>query len=127
MTDQTIALAMVEFGRICLGGLFVVAGTRHFFEQDGLTAAMRAAGVPLPRITLLAGSAFQIVAGALLMADLFTVAAASGLVAFTIAATLIFLRYWRMPSGAERERALNGLLSNIGVIGGLLIAAGISA
>lgn len=124
--DQTIAAAMMELGRICLGGLFVIGGTRHFFQQEALTALLRARGVPLPSVTLLAGSAFQIVAGALLMVDLRTVAVASGLVAFTIAASLMFLGYWRLPPGPDREHAINGLLSNIGVIGGLLIVGGVS-
>lgn len=117
---------MVELGRICLGILFVIGGARHFFAQAPLTAMMAARGVPSPRLTLLAGSVFAIVAGVLLMADLFTVAAALGLVAFTIAATWMFLSFWLLPPGPEREHAITGLLSNIGVIGGLLLAASIS-
>lgn len=124
--DTTVTAALLEFGRICLGGLFVIGGIRHFFERKPLTSFMRAQGVPLPRLTLLAGSVFQILAGALLIADRFTVAAALGLVAFTIAATIMFLSYWTLPSGPEREHAINGLLANIGVIGGLLLAAGIA-
>ena len=123
--ESILTRFITELGRICLGGLFVVGGLRHFFEQPALTTMMTARGVPLPRPTLLAGSVFQVVAGALLMADLFTFAAALGLVLFTIAASLMFLCYWRLPSGPERERAINGLLANIGVIGGLLLAAGI--
>jgi uncharacterized membrane protein YphA (DoxX/SURF4 family) len=60
----------------------------------------------------------------MLMANLFTVAAALGLAAFTVAATCMLLCFWRMPIGPERTGALNNLISNIGVVGGLLIAAG---
>ncbi len=68
--EQTIPVAMLELGCICLGGLFVIGVARHKFEQVFLTAMMRVRGVPWPRLTLLTGSVFQIVAGALLMADL---------------------------------------------------------
>jgi len=69
----------------------------------------------------------QILAGTLLVANLFTVAAASSLVVFTIVATVMFLPFWTLPSGVEREHSINGFLSNVGVIGGLLLAAGVGA
>jgi len=43
-------------------------------------------------------------------------------VAFTIAASFLFLNYWDMQ-GAERENAKSFLLSNMAILGGLLIAA----
>lgn len=116
---------LVELGRICLGALFVVAGVRHFFLQPPLTAIMAARGVPMPRLALLAGSTFEIVCGALVALDQLTTWAAVGLVLFTIVATLIFLPFWRLPPGPEREGAFNGCLANIGVVGGLLIVAGL--
>ena len=48
-----------------------------------------------------------------------------GLVIFTIAASVMLLNFWSLE-GAAREGALNGWLSNLGVIGGLLIAAAYS-
>ncbi len=37
----------------------------------------------------------------------------------------MFLSYWRLPPGLAREHAINGLLSSIGILGGLLLFAGI--
>jgi putative oxidoreductase len=116
------AATLVILGRILLGGLFVIAGVRHFFLLDALTPVMAKRGVPLAKGALVAGSLFQIVAGAMLMAGIAVTYAAIGLVAFTLAASFLFLNYWDMQ-GAERENAKSFLLSNMAILGGLLMAA----
>jgi putative oxidoreductase len=116
------AATLVILGRILLGGLFVIAGVRHFFLLDALTPVMANRGVPLAKWALVAGSLFQIVAGAMLMAGIAVTYAAIGLVAFTLAASFLFLNYWDMQ-GAERENAKSFLLSNMAILGGLLMAA----
>ncbi|MPZ40370.1 MAG: DoxX family membrane protein, partial [Rhizobiales bacterium] len=83
---------------------------------------MKKMGVHFPRLTLAAGTTFQITAGALLMFGLFVVPAALGLTIFTIAASVMMLPFWSME-GTPRIVAFNNWLSNIGIIGGLLIAA----
>jgi putative oxidoreductase len=117
-----IAGALLILGRILLGGLFVVAGIRHFFLLPVLSEVMAKRGVPAAKWAVIAVSAFQIVAGALFMAGIAVTISALGLVAFTIAASFLFLNYWDMQ-GAERENAKNFLLSNMAIVGGLLIAA----
>jgi putative oxidoreductase len=109
-------------GRVLLGGLFVVGGIHHFFLLPGLTAAMQGRGVPAARLVLIVGSVFQIVAGFLLMRGLFAGWAALGLVLFTIVASIIFLNFWSLE-GPARDAARQGFQTNMGVIGGLLIAA----
>jgi putative oxidoreductase len=44
------------------------------------------------------------------------------LIAFTIAATIMMLPFWSME-GETRAWAFNNWLSNIGIVGGLLLAA----
>jgi uncharacterized membrane protein YphA (DoxX/SURF4 family) len=50
--------------------------------------------------------------------------AAFALAGFTIVATFLCLDFWRMQ-GQQREIALNGALTNVAVVGGLLIAAAV--
>jgi putative oxidoreductase len=116
------AATLLILGRILIGGLFVVAGIRHFFLLPVLTPVMAARGVPAAKSALIAGSLFQIIAGAMLMAGIAVALAAFGLVAFTIAASILLVNFWDMQ-GAERENAKNVLLSNMAIVGGLLIAA----
>lgn len=120
--DAGLADLVRAVAYLCLGGLFVVAGCRHFFLLQPLTEKMTALGVPFPRPVLIAGSIFQVAAGALLMTGQCVVPAALGLIVFTIVATLIFLRFWTVPTGPVREGVLNSFLQNIAVTGGLLLA-----
>ena len=109
-------------GRVLLGGLFVVGGAHHFFLLPGLTAALAARGVPVPRVALIVGSVFQAAAGLALVFGQFLVAAATGLVVFTLVASFLLLNFWD-KQGPERDAAIMGWQTNLAVIGGLLIAA----
>ena len=119
-SDLSVALAAV--GQLLLGGLFVVAGLRHFSMVPTVTAMIAARGVPVPHLAFLSGTLFQLAAGACLMLGYWVAPAAFGLVLFTIAASVMLLNFWDME-GPAREAAINGWQSNLAIIGGLLIAA----
>ena len=121
MQNQADELLLV-IGRVLLGGIFVVAGLRHLFKVGGVSQGLSQRGVPAPRLVLLPGTAFQIAAGLLLTFGILVPIAALGLVIFTIVASVMLLNFWSVE-GMAREGALNGWLSNLGVIGGLLIVA----
>lgn len=118
-----MADTLVITGRLALGGLFVLAGLGHFRTMDAATGLMARHGVPYPRLLLIIGSVFQTTAGALLMTGKFVLFAAFGLIVFTITATAMVLRFWELPEGPERRGMSNAFLSNLGVVGGLLLAA----
>jgi putative oxidoreductase len=120
MADEVAVLLVL--GRLLLGGLFLFAGIRHFWLLDPLTGLLASRGVPAPRLALIAGSVWEGVFGALLVLGIAVPLAALALVGFTIVATALFLNFWSME-GQQREIALNGALTNVGVVGGLLIAA----
>jgi putative oxidoreductase len=113
---------IVPAGRILLGGMFVVAGLRHLMIVPVLTMALKARGVPVPRAALLAGTGFQIVAGLALVLGFFATWAALGLVLFTIVASVMLVNFWD-KEGEERIAVTNAFQTNIGLIGGLLLAA----
>jgi putative oxidoreductase len=114
--------ALWLLGRLLLGGLFVVAGIRHFFIFGAVQQAIAARGVPFARLVLVAGSTFELLAGALLIAGVAVAHAALGLVLFTVSASVMLLNFWGME-GAAREAAINAWQSNLAVVGGLLVAA----
>jgi putative oxidoreductase len=113
---------LLLIGRLLLGGIFVFAGIRHLFIIPMVSQVMALRGVPAPWLVLVAGTAFQIAAGLLLILGILVPIAAAGLVIFTIAASIMLLNFWSME-GAAREGALNGWVSNLGVVGGLLAVA----
>ena len=114
--------SILLLGRLLLGGLFVVAGVRHMFLIPALTQRIAKRGVPFPLLVLLAGSAFQFIAGLLVIFGLFLPIAAFGLVLFTLAASVMLLNFWDME-GQPRQSTINVWLSNMAIIGGLMIIA----
>ena len=118
MSADLIVLA----GRILLGGVFVVAGLRHLMIVPVLSAAVAARGVPFPRAVVLAGTGFQIAAGLSLMHGFFIAWTALALILFTIVASVMLVNFWD-KEGEERIALTNAFQTNIGLIGGLMIAA----
>lgn len=120
---QIEAQAVLWFvGRLLLGGLFVIGGIHHFFILPSATQAIAARGVPAAKLFLLSGTVFQIVAGLALIFGFYTTWAALGLVAFTVAASILLVNFWSME-GQARDNALHTWQSNLAIIGGLLVTA----
>lgn len=120
---MTLSTFLLVSGRFLIGGLFVFGGVIHFFKLDLLTRIMAARGVPFHRTILIAGSLFQTLAGLLLMAGIAILPASFGLILFTIAASWMFLNFWDIAEGPAREGAFNAFMTNIAIIGGLLVCA----
>lgn len=78
-------------------------------------------GWPMPGPILTAGSMLQIAAGVGLLWQPTRSFSAIALLAFTTAASVTLLDFWR-KSGRERTVAANGFFSNVAVCGGLLLA-----
>ena len=111
---------LVFFGHLLIGGVFVFAGLRNVANRASLTAIVAARGAPYPGLLLAVGIAMQIVAGVLVMAGIWTDAAALGLLAFLVAATLLFHNFWD-HHGFDRVNRINGLASNVALSGAFLL------
>lgn len=95
---------LLFLGRLLLGGAFVFAGLRNIQNADFLTRLVAARGVPQARLALWAGIVLQIIAGVLVMVDLWTAIACVVLVLFLIVATPMFHNFWN-HQGPERASA----------------------
>jgi putative oxidoreductase len=90
-----------------------------------LATGIRNAGWPHARVVLTAGLALQFVGGTLLALDLWRPLAAALLVAFTVAASAIFHRWWLIADPLLSHLHFSNLLVNCGVVGGLLLVVAI--
>lgn len=111
-----------ELGSVLIGGVFVWVGAGHFLNFGTVTAQLKESGFPAPVPMLAAGSILEIVAGLCLAVGLARTYAALALLAFTLAASVLALNFWRY-SGAERQAMRSGFLINVAVMGGLMLAA----
>ncbi|UCI06594.1 DoxX family protein [Mesorhizobium sp. B1-1-8] len=109
------------FGALLIGGVFVFAGIEHFVRFKAMCDYLASRKFPAPRLVLAAGSAIEIIAGAMLALGIAMAFAAGALVVFTLATNLMLLRFWASEE-PERQVLRNAFLINFAVVGGLLLA-----
>ena len=108
-------------GHILVGGYFLVMLWKNLRLYGWNLERMGANGVPFPEIVLPAGFTVQAVGAVLVMIDYRAAAGAVLLLVFTVVATAIFHRYWRMDDPLRRNYHMLLGLNNVGLAGGLLL------
>tara|TARA_B100001094_G_scaffold331219_1_gene398822 strand:+ start:1434 stop:1805 length:372 start_codon:yes stop_codon:yes gene_type:complete len=117
--DKTV---LETAGQILISGLFLVtliinATTKVKQHVD----RMREMAIPYPLILLWIGFLIQAIGGTLLILDLHTNIGASLLIVFTIAASIIFHRFWNVREPLRRHLHLSFIFSNCAIVGALLL------
>ncbi|HSD44844.1 MAG TPA: DoxX family protein [Burkholderiales bacterium] len=110
-------------GRLLIVACFLVTGVSNLTRariKDHVDR-MVAFGTPLPTAAFWFGIALQLIGCALLLTGWHAELGAWCLIVFTVAATAIFHRFWRMEDPMRRNFSRLMLLSNAGVLGGLLL------
>jgi putative oxidoreductase len=118
--------AFQSAGQLLLAFAFLASGVRNagwMFRQH--EERMIALGVPQARLVLLVGFVLQFSGATLLALDYHRALGAWLLVAFTLAASAIFHRWWHVGDPLLRHLHIGNLLVNAGVIGGLLLVAAV--
>jgi putative oxidoreductase len=111
---------LILLARLLLGGAFVFAGLRNMTNVPALAGLMTARGVPQAKLVLFAGIALQVIAGALIVVGMWMPYAAVVLILFLVVATIMFHNFWD-HEGLERGNRINGVVSNVALIGGFLL------
>ena len=112
---QTIAHVLVA---IC----FIVIGSINFSRRADVHEEMRGFGVPLPEIALPFGLAAQWLGGLLILFDYYAGVGALILTVFTVVASFIFLRWWKIKDNPFRRiHLVIGIFTNFAVVAALLL------
>ncbi|MGB5080522.1 MAG: DoxX family protein [Burkholderiales bacterium] len=113
-------------GRLLIAFCFVTTGLCNLTRariRDHIER-MDAFGTPFPRAAFWVGMALQFTGCALVLLDWQARAGVWCLIAFTVAATAIFHRFWSMPDATRRNTSRIILLGNTAVLGGLFLLLG---
>jgi uncharacterized membrane protein YphA (DoxX/SURF4 family) len=110
-------------GRAIMIGYFTIAGLCNLsaYQVRSHIDRMRDLGTPLPAAAFWIGLAIQFTGCALLLTDRYAWIGAICLIVFTIAATLIFHRFWSFTDPQRRNASRINLLNNTGVLAGLVL------
>ncbi|ATC32008.1 DoxX family protein [Caulobacter vibrioides] len=102
------------------------SGLGKLADLTGARAEAASLGLEPPGLFVAATIAVQLIGSALLISGRWAWLAAGALGVFTGLATLIAHPYWTIADPAARFHAINTFLEHIGLIGGLMPAAGLA-
>ena len=113
-------------GRLLVVGSFLVTGACNLTRARIADHIERMAGfgTPIPATVFWIGIALQFTGCSLLLVDWYPEIGVYCLIAFTVAATAIFHRFWQMQDPAKRNTSRIILLGNTAILGGLLLLLG---
>ena len=110
-------------GRLLIVAFFIIAGVSNLTKariEDHIHRA-RIFKTPFPVFVFWFGICLQFASCALLLAGWHPELGALGLIVFTVVATGIYLRFWEVQDPFKYNAMRLGFLSNIAILGGLLL------
>ena len=110
-------------GRLLIVAFFVIVGIRNLskFHIEDHIKRLTLTGTPMPAAVFWAGIVLEFIGCALLLLNWRPAIGVLCLIAFTVLATALLLRFWEMDEPMKRLGMQNGFLTNIAVVGGLLL------
>ncbi len=116
MTQQL----MYHVGLTCIAMTFILSAIKTFPIWQDTIGMMQAKKIPQANVMLMLATLLKFIAGLMLLLNFQTTLAATGLLIFTVIATLIFANFWQ-AKGMERRMSFFHFLSNLSIVGGLLV------
>ncbi|HWJ73226.1 MAG TPA: DoxX family protein [Kaistia sp.] len=123
---MTTAATLIVIGRVILGLFFVIAGIRNFMNFSARCAMETNYGFKLPAAATALGFAVQLIGGLAVLAGVFTVWGAIGLILFLIAATAFFHNFVLFRGEAQQPH-LYFTLVNCALVGYCLMVIATAA
>ncbi|MDQ2786532.1 MAG: DoxX family protein [Chloroflexota bacterium] len=113
-----------SLGRICLSGIFIIAGSEAFKTPGPRTQMVEGAGIPQPETAVKINGATMVLGGILLALGVAPKAAAGALIGTMIPTTLVGHAFWKEKDPKAQSMQRVQFLKNLGLIGGLLWVIG---
>lgn len=109
-----------SLGRVCLSGIFIIAGAEAFKAPGPRTNMVEGAGIPEPETAVRINGATMVIAGILLALGIVPKAAAGTLIGTMIPTTLVGHAFWKEKDPKAQSMQRLQFLKNLGLVGGLL-------
>lgn len=119
-TPTPIPAPVHAIARVLLAAMFVLSGFDKLTHLDGTAAFIAAGGLPLPQLLAPLVGAFELLGGLAVAIGWHARWAALALALFTIAASLLFHRFWAVAADQAFVQQLL-FMKNLSVAGGLLL------
>jgi putative oxidoreductase len=109
-------------GRLLIVAFFLAVGLRNLqkVHVDDHVARLTKFKAPFPKLTFWIGQTMEFVGCALVLLNWYPAIGVGLLLVFTVVASALLLRFWEVD-GPMRTGMQNGMLANVGIVGGLLL------
>jgi putative oxidoreductase len=113
---------LVTAGTLLMVAFFLAVGLRNLQKVhiDDHVARLTKFKAPFPKLTFWIGQAMEFAGCALVLLNWHPAIGVGLLIAFTVLASALLLRFWEVE-GPMRTGMQNGMLANVGIVGGLLL------
>ena len=110
-------------GRLLIVAFFLIVGIRNLskFHIEDHIKRLTMTGTPMPAAAFWAGVVIEFVGCALLLFNWYPAIGVLCLIVFTVLATALLLRFWEADDPMKRIGMQNGFMSNVAIVGGLLL------
>lgn len=115
--------ALHALALLALCSAYLQGSLTKLFDFGGAIAEMEHFGLAPPAPFAFGVIALEIGACVLVLSSFHRWLGALALALFTLAATLVALRFWEMPAGFERQMATNAFFEHLGLAGAFLLVA----
>ncbi len=120
---MTAPAPLFFIARLLLAAMFVLSGIDKFTHLDGTAAYIAGGGLPLAPVLAPLVAALELLAGLAIIVGWQARWAALALALFTLAASLMFHRFWALSADQAFMQQLL-FMKNMAVTGGLLLVFG---
>jgi len=109
-------------GRLLIVAFFLAVGLRNLQKVhiEDHVKRLTTFKAPFPKLTFWIGQAMEFVGCALVLFNWYPAVGVVLLLVFNVVASALLLRFWEVQ-GPMRTGMQNGMLANIGIVGGLLL------
>jgi putative oxidoreductase len=109
-------------GRLLIVAFFLAVGLRNLQKVhiDDHVNRLTKFKAPFPQVTFWIGQTMELVGCALVLFNWHAAIGVGLLLVFTVVASALLLRFWEVD-GPMRTGMQNGMLANVGIVGGLLL------
>jgi putative oxidoreductase len=117
---------LVVAGRVLLALMFVLAGLSKLGNIEGTAGYIASGGLPMASVLAVVVGLLELLGGLAIAAGFQARWAALALGLFTLAATVLFHKFWAVPAEQAMVQQLM-FMKNLSVTGGLFIVAALGA
>ena len=109
-------------GRLLIVAFFLAVGLRNLqkVHVDDHVARLTKFKAPFPKLAFWIGQTMEFVGCALVLFNWYPAIGVGLLLVFTVVASALLLRFWEVDA-PMRTGMQNGMLANVGIVGGLLL------